>query len=225
MRLDSLKLRDFRNYEDLSLEFAPGVNLIVGDNAQGKTNLLEAISYLGSGRSFRAQKTMEMVRFTADFADLEAQVFSQQRQQTLRYVLFSGSRPRQIWRNGAKKKTAAELAGVLPSVLFCPEDLMVLKAGAAARRRLGDSALCDLRPNYDAALSQYGRILEQKNRILKDRFDNPALLEILPEYNTRLCQVGALLISYRARFFNSLGKEAARFHHSFSGGTEDFSLH
>ena len=224
MRLDQLKLRDFRNYEDLSLEFAPGVNLIVGDNAQGKTNLLEAIAYFGSGRSFRAQKTMEMVRFTADFAELEAQVFSQQRQQTLRYVLFSGARPRQIWRNGVKKKTAAELAGVLPSVLFCPEDLMVLKAGAAARRRLGDSALCDLRPNYDAALSQYNRILEQKNRILKDRFDNPALLEILPEYNTRLCQVGALLISYRARFFDSLGKEAAKFHHSFSGGAEDFAL-
>ena len=206
------------------MSFAPGVNLIVGDNAQGKTNLLEAISYLGSGRSFRAQKTGEMIRFGADFADLEGNVFSQERQQKIRYVLFAGSRPRQIWRNGAKKKTAGDLAGVLPSVLFCPEDLMVLKAGAAARRRLGDGALCDLRPNYDAALSQYNRILEQKNRILKDRFDNPALLEILPEYNTRLCQVGALLISYRARFYDSLGKEAAGFHHSFSGGAEDFTL-
>ena len=224
MRLDSLKLRDFRNYETLSLDFAPGVNLIVGDNAQGKTNLLEAISYFGSGRSFRAQKTAEMIRFGADFADLEANVFSQDRHQSLRFVLFSGSRPRQIWRNGAKKKTAGDIAGVLPSVLFCPEDLMVLKAGSSARRRLGDTALCDLRPNYEAALSQYNRILEQKNRILKDRFDNPALLEILPEYNTRLCQVGALLISYRARFFDSLGKEAAAFHHSFSGGCEDFAL-
>jgi DNA replication and repair protein RecF len=186
--------------------------------------LLEAIAYLGSGRSFRAQKTAEMIRFNADFAEIEGDVFSQERQQKLRYVLFSGARQRQIWRNGAKKKTAGELSGVLPSVLFCPEDLMVLKAGAAARRRLGDNALCDLRPNYDAALTQYNRILEQKNRILKDRFENPALLEILPEYNTRLCQVGALLISYRARFFDSLGKEAAAFHHKFSGGAEDFSL-
>ena len=127
MRLLDLQLRDFRNYEELSLDFEPGVNLIVGNNAQGKTNLLEAISYLGSGKSFRAQKTSEMVRFSADFADLQGNVFAQEREQQLRYVLFSGSRPRQIYRNGAKKKSAAELSGVLPTVLFCPEDLMVLK--------------------------------------------------------------------------------------------------
>ena len=101
---------------------------------------------------------------------------------------------------------------------------MVLKTGASARRRLGDSALCQLRPNYEAALSEYQRILEQKSRILKDRFDNPALLEILPEYNARLCQVGALLISYRARFYESLGKAAGEYHGAFSGGKEEFHL-
>ena len=124
MNLRNIRLRDFRNYADLDLEFAPGVNLIVGRNAQGKTNLLEAISYLGSGRSFRAQRTSEMVRFSADFADLEGDVFSQEREQRLRWVLFSGSRPRQLYRNGVKKKTAGDIAGVLQTVLFCPEDLM-----------------------------------------------------------------------------------------------------
>ena len=224
MQLRKLQLRNFRNYEELELEFEPGVNLIVGDNAQGKTNLLESIGYLGSGRSFRAMKTGEMIRFGADFADLEGNVFAEGREQTLRWVLFSGSRPRQNWRNGAKKKTAAEIAGLLPTVLFCPEDLMVLKSGAAQRRRLGDHALCQLRPNYDAALTEYGRILDQKNRILKDHFDNPGILEILPEYNTRLCQVGALLISYRARFYEGLGKAAADYHGQFSGGAEEFTL-
>ena len=223
MRLNKLELRNFRNYEQVNIAFDPGVNLIVGNNAQGKTNLLEAISYLGSGKSFRAQKSTEMVRFHADFADMEGSVFSQERDQKLRWLLFAGSRPRQLWRNGAKKKTAAEISGVLQTVLFCPEDLMVLKTGAAARRRLGDHALCQLRPNYEAALNEYGRILDQKSRILKDRFENPALLEILPEYDLRLCQVGALLISYRARFYEGLGKAAAQYHNHFCN-TRQFLL-
>lgn len=224
MNLRQLSLRSFRNYEEAELEFDPGVNLIVGDNAQGKTNLLEAIAYLGSGKSFRAQKTSEMVRFGADFGEIQGTVFAQEREQTLRFLLFPGPRPRQIFRNGVKKRSTGELAGVLPTVLFCPEDLMVLKTGAAQRRRFGDSGLCQLRPNYDAALTEYNRILEQKNRILKDHFENPALLDILPEYNTRLCQVGALLISYRARFYDALGKAAANYHRQFSGGAEDFRL-
>ena len=224
MNLTELQIRDFRNYAEESFTFEPGVNLIVGNNAQGKTNLLEAISYLGSGKSFRAQKTGEMVRFGADFAELSGFACSQERCQSLRWVLFSGSRPRQLWRNGVKKKTAADVAGVLPTVLFCPEDLMILKSGASQRRRLGDHVLCQLRPNYDAALTEYNRILDQKSRILKDWHENPGLLEILPDFNTRLCQVGALLISYRARFYESLGKEAAVFHGQFSGFAEEFSL-
>ncbi len=224
MKLNNITLRDFRNYENARLEFDSGVNLIVGNNAQGKTNLLEAIGYLGSGKSFRAQRSSELIRFGAELTDCEGEIYSQQRLQTLRWVIFQGARKRQIYRNGVKKKTTAEIAGVLQTVLFCPEDLMVLKTGASARRRLGDNALCQLRPNYEAALAEYNRILEQKNRILKDRYENPALLEILPEYNARLCQVGALLISYRARFYDGLGKEAARFHGLFSGGAEEFSL-
>jgi len=224
MRLCELSLRGFRNYDELNFTAEPGVNLIVGDNAQGKTNLLEAIVYLGSGKSFRTQKNSELVKFGADFAEIYGKVYSQEREQTLRTVLFSGRRPRQLYRNGVKKKTAGETAGVLNTVLFCPEDLMVLKGGSAGRRRMGDNALCQLRPKYDDALTAYNRILEQKNRILKDRFDNPALLEILPEYNYQLCQVGALLISYRARFFEGLGTAAAEYHSQFSGGAEEFEL-
>ena len=224
MILQELYLRSFRNYAEETVEFSPGVNLIVGDNAQGKTNLLEAVAYLGSGKSFRAQKTGELIRFGAEYGELSGKVCAQERCQTLRWVLFPGARPRQLWRNGAKKRSASEIAGVLPTVLFCPEDLMILKSGASSRRRLGDNVLCQLRPNYDAALTEYNRILDQKSRILKDHHENPALLDILPEYNTRLCQVGALLISYRARFYKGLGEAAAKYHGQFSGGAEEFSL-
>lgn len=224
MKLEKIKLENFRNYSEIVLEADPNVNLIVGDNAQGKTNLLEAISYLGCGRSFRTQKSAELVRLGSAFAEIEGNVFSQEREQALRWVLFSEGRPRQVYQNGVKKKTAGEISGVLQTVLFCPEDLMVLKTGASSRRRLGDNALCQLRPNYEAALTEYGKILEQKNRILKDRIENPALLQILPEYNIRLCQVGALLISYRARFYEGLGKAAKQYHSLFSGGAEDFVL-
>lgn len=224
MGLNELYLRCFRNYPEARLEFDPGVNLIVGANAQGKTNLLEAIAYLGSGKSFRAQKTAELIRFGADFGEIEGKIFAQDRSQTLRYVLFPGARPRQIWRNGVRKKSAAELSGVLPTVLFCPEDLMILKMGASMRRRFGDAALCQLRPNYEAALAEYTRILDQKSRILKDHYENPRILDILPEYNARLCQVGALLISYRARFYQALGEAAGLYHGQFSGGREEFSL-
>lgn len=224
MRLNKLELRSFRSYEAAELSCAPGVNLIVGDNAQGKTNLLEAIVYLGSGRSFRTQKGAELVRFGADFGEITGQITAQEREQTLRAVIFPGGRSRQLWRNGVRKKSAAELDGVLRTVLFCPEDLMVLKTGAAARRRLGDSTLCQLRPNYDAALAEYTRILEQKSRILRDWRENPRLLELLPDFNTRLCQVGALLIRYRGRFYESLGQEAAVFHSAFSGGKEALTL-
>lgn len=225
MILNRISLRDYRSYENVTLDFDPGVNLIIGENAQGKTNLLEAIGYLGTGKSFRTQKTGELVRFGAEFADLDGKIFSQERNQSIRWLLFSDRRPKQLHHNGIKKRTASQISGVFQTVLFCPEDLLVLKAGAASRRRLGDSALCQLRPKYEAALSEYGRILDQKNRILKDRYDNPAILQILPEYNQRLCQVGALLISYRARFYQGLGREAAVFHSCFSGGREELTLH
>ena len=224
MKLNELYLRSFRNYEELNLSFDPGVNLIVGRNAQGKTNLLESIGYLGSGKSFRAQKTSELVRFSQDFAEIHGKMTSQNREQSIRWVLFPNGRQRILERNGVKKRTANEVSGMLPSVLFCPEDLMILKGGSAPRRRLGDQALCQLRPNYDAALNEYTRILDQKSRILKDHRENPALLEILPDYNERLCQVGALIISYRARFYEARGQAAAGFHGAFSGGAEEFFL-
>ncbi len=222
MQVNKLELYGFRNYDHLLLEPDPQVNLLVGDNAQGKTNLLESIVYLSTGKAFRTRKEEELIGFDRDFADLSATVTAQERTQTLRAVLFRGRKRRQLYKNGVKQKSAAET--VFTTVLFCPEDLQVLKSGAAARRRLMDNALCQLRPNYAKALSEYTRLHEYKARILKDRFENPSLLDALPEFNQRMAMVGAVLVSYRANYLRELADVAARYHANFSGDRERLEI-
>ncbi|MBR4132293.1 MAG: AAA family ATPase, partial [Oscillospiraceae bacterium] len=107
MRIDSLCLYDWRSYAHARAEFAPGVNLLVGDNAQGKTNLLEAVVYLSQGQSFRTRAQAELVRIGAEFADLQAQISSQEREQNPRAVIFAARRPRQLYVGGVRKKSAA----------------------------------------------------------------------------------------------------------------------
>jgi len=225
MRLERLSLRGFRNYEDFQSGFVPGVNLIVGDNAQGKTNLLESIAYLSTGRSFRTRRERELILRGAAFADLDAEIDSGGRTRSVRAVLFSGRRPRQLFLGGVKQRTAAALAGLFTTVLFCPDDLLTLKSGASARRRQMDAALCQLRPGYDRALREYARLHEHKGSILRGRWENPRLLETLPEFNLRMAQAGAVLISYRAKYLEALGSLAAGYHAEFSGGRETLELH
>ncbi len=224
MQIDRLYLRAFRNYEEAEVQFVPGVNLLVGGNANGKTNLLEAIAYLSTAKAFRAKRDQELILFGREFTEISADIHSQEREQTLRAVLFSDRRPRQLWLNGVKQKTSAGIAGVLTSVLFCPEDLMILKKGAQPRRKLLDQTIAQLRPNYDAAVGEYQRLLDQKSAVLKDWRENPSLLDVLPEYNLRMAQVGALVISYRARYLKALSECAAAYHREFSGGLEELTL-
>ena len=224
MKLLSLQLYDFRNYASAAVTFHPGVNLIVGENAQGKTNLLEAVTYLSTGRSFRTGRNQELIRFGAEFADASCTLFSAGREQSLRAVLFASRRPRQLYIGGVKQRSAAGLPGVLTTVLFCPDDLLVLKGGSAARRKLLDAALCQLRPGYAQALAEYQKLYDSKSRILKDYHENPSLLEPLPEFNCRMAQTGAILIGYRAQYLRGLSQEAARFHDEFSSGREALTL-
>ena len=111
MELESIRLRGFRNYAELDAAFVPGVNLVLGDNAQGKTNLLEAVTYLSTGRAFRTRKEQELIQFGADFADLEADVLAKNREKTLRAVLFTGRKPRQLFLNGVKQKNFTTMEG------------------------------------------------------------------------------------------------------------------
>ena len=224
MEIEALRLRGFRNYEALDAAFVPGVNLILGDNAQGKTNLLEALVYLSTGRGFRTRREQELIRFGADFADLEADIAGAERTHTLRAVLFQGRRPRQLYKNGVKEKSFAALSGTLTTVLFCPEDLLILKAGAEKRRRFLDFALCQLRPGYEKALGEYQRLLEHKSRLVKDWRERPEYLDVLPDFNLRLCQFGAAIIAYRANYLEKLSRLSEAYHRDFSGGKETLRL-
>ena len=224
MELESIRLRGFRNYFALDAAFVPGVNLILGDNAQGKTNLLEAMVYLSTGKAFRTRKEQELIRFGADFADLEADVLSKNRDKTLRAVLFPGRKPRQLYLNGVKQKNFTTMAGELTTVLFCPEDLLILKTGAEKRRKLLDNALCQLRPGYAKALAEYQRLLEHKSRILKDWREKPVLLDTLPDFNLRMAQFGAAIVAYRANYLEKLARLTAQVHQQFSGGRETLSI-
>lgn len=222
MQINKLFLEGFRNYDAQELTFDGGSNVIFGENAQGKTNLLEALVYISSGRSPRTRSDGELIGFTRQNAQLQGEIWSRERQFITRIDLQRGRR-RKCTVNGVPVKTTAELSAVLRTVFFAPEDLYLIRDGAAARRRFMDDSLCQLRPRYAAALAEYGRLYEHKTRILRDSVDYPSLLETLPAFNERLCQTGAVLIYYRARFCRSLSAFAAQAHRECSGGREELS--
>lgn len=219
MIVKALELERFRNYVRFQTEFHPRVNLIYGENAQGKTNLLEAIAYLSSARSHRARYDREMIRLDGEDALIRGAVESRGREFLLEARLARGRR-RQLSSNGVRLKTAGELSGILNTVLFCPEDLLLIREGAAARRRFMDTALCQLRPRYAAALAEYHRLYDHKTRILRDSEERPDLLELLPDFNERMVRFGAVLVHYRRQFAEALNRYAARHHRECSGGRE-----
>lgn len=223
MTVNEIALDFFRNYVHFEAAFHPGVNVIVGDNAQGKTNLLEAVAYLSSASSHRARYDREMIQHGVDSAFLKGQVLSRGREFTLEADLFRGAR-RALRSNGVRLKTAAELSGILTTVLFCPEDLNLIREGAEARRRFLDDCICQLRPKYAAALAEYKRLYQHKLRILRDWEENPSLLDALDDFSLRMAQCGAVIVHYRAHFVRRLLEEAPAIHAACSGGREGLSL-
>ncbi len=223
MRIDSLHLEDFRSYRDLTLEFDPVCNVICGENAQGKTNLLEAMVCLSWGRSPRTRFDRELIRFGGEGYVIQGRLDSRGRTFVSRIQAAAG-RKRKITVNGVPVKAAAELGQVLGTVFFSPEDLLLIREGAAARRRFMDASLCQLRPRYAGALAEYNRLLEHKTRILRDSEEYPGLLDTLPDFNRRMAETGAVLIHYRCRFARLLGQYAASAHGECSGGKEKLEV-
>lgn len=222
MRVEKIALNGFRNYEWETVEFDSGTNVISGQNAQGKTNLLEAVYMLSCGKSFRTRFDKELVGFGYSSAEILADIESNGRQQTIKIVMRPGY-AKKILVNGVKK-SAGELSSVVNTVLFCPDDLNIIKDGAAVRRKLLDNAISQIRPRYAEYLSEFNRLYEHKTRILKDWREKPSLLETLDEFSDGMCRASAQLIRYRAAFCTRLNETAPQIHREFSGRDEELAL-
>lgn len=219
MRIDSLELDSFRNYGRQAVDFDPRCNVISGENAQGKTNLLEALVYLSCGKSPRTRTDREMIGFDAKAARMCAGVFARGRDFKVQVELYRDRR-RKMSVNQVPAKSSTALSEIYNTVFFCPEDLYLIREGASVRRRFMDNALCQLRPRYAAALAEYNRTYDHKTRILRDSEERPDLLDTLPDFNERLVRFGAVLIHYRHQFALRLNEYAALHHLECSGGRE-----
>jgi len=218
MRVDRLSLRGFRNYDTALAEFDSGINVISGRNAQGKTNLLEAVYLLAGGHSFRTRFDRELIGFDRDSASLEAEIFAAERQQRIEILLRRGQK-KQISVNRVKK-TGVELGDSIKAVLFCPDDLNLIRDGAAARRKLMDLAICQLRPGYGKLLQDYNRVYENKTRLLKDYQNDPAMMDTFAVFSDTLAALSAKIIRYRCAYARRLAEAAAPIHREFSGADE-----
>ncbi|MCL2588474.1 MAG: DNA replication/repair protein RecF [Oscillospiraceae bacterium] len=223
MVLNQLSVTGFRNLEPGEISFDPGANIIIGENAQGKTSLLEAVYYLTGAKSFRTRYDRELIGHDLEFASIGARFFSEEREQTIELGLRRG-RKKEILVNGVRQKRATDLAGKVTAVLFCPDDLELIRGGASIRRRFMDDSLSQLRPKYALWLAEFQKLYEHKTRILKDHWDKPTLLDTLDDFNVKLAQVGAQLIYYRAAFVEKLAEKATKVHQDFSGEREALTL-
>lgn len=222
MQIKNLKLLNFRNYKFADQDLSPGVNLILGENAQGKTNFLESIFFLSCVKSFHAKNERELILFGENQARIQADVTTRERNLSLRIDLSTTAK-RKIYENGILQKKLLDYVGTVQTVLFSPDDLYLIKEGPAIRRRFLNIAISQLKPNYIQALAEYNRIIEHKNKILKTE-NLSGRNDLLDVFNEKLAHAGAIIIKYRSDFINELLYFAKNIHNEMSGGREILSI-
>lgn len=220
MKIEHLSLRNFRNAEESEIEFSEGVNIICGANAAGKTNILEAIFYFAAGKSFRNCKDRELIKFGNDKANASMRFSSRNGVQKMSAVLSkSGRRAISIGESGPLKMT--EYIGRFRAVIFTPDHLSLVKGSPENRRRFLDLAICQSFPRYAPTLSEYNRVLAQKNALLKR---GNVIDELLSVYNERLAQLAAVITVNRRKYVQKLEEEARKFLFDMSNGKEKLTL-
>ena len=195
MKVIALKFENYRNLKDNIITPCDGVNIIYGDNAQGKTNLLEALWFFCGGHSFRGSKDSEIINWDENFARIEMRFLGQEREQTAKILFRGGKKSVEI--NGVQKNSAAALIERFCAVVFSPEHLSLIKRGPGERRKFIDSAICREKLKNAVVLSKYNRILNQRNSLLKDIYRRPSLADTLPVWDEPLLKSGAVLVKNR----------------------------
>lgn len=222
MLVRAVSLRDYRNVSEANVTFNEGVNLLVGDNAQGKTNLLEGIYLFALGKSFRGAKDAELIRFGADIASLRLDFASGGREQsaTLRFAGGGGKR-RAVELNRVKLARMSELIGAFRAVLFCPEHLSLIKEGPAVRRAYLDIAISQLRPVYLRALQRYNAILRERNKLLKLAGDQPRVFrDTIELWSAQLAEQAAVIAPARREYVEAVQAAASDIFADMTGSRE-----
>lgn len=224
MNVQTVCFRNYRNIEDACLSFSPGVNILWGNNAQGKTNALEGIYCFACGKSFRGAHDRELLRFGENAGGVTLCFSDAQRKQKLELQLFS-AKTRFMRRNGVPVRRSSAFVGTFHGVLFCPEHLFMIKGSPQQRRAFLDAAICQLRPQYMAALSDYAKILKQRNALLRD--DGHDIRGKMPLYEVLTGQMADLntrIVLTRMKYLQLLGESVNLFLSDMTGGAERAEL-
>lgn len=225
MYLKNIQLHNYRNYDYLDLNLNQGINVFLGDNGQGKTNLLESIYYLATGSNFRGNKDQEIIRWQTDYFRLEAQLVKDTSTRLFDLEIYCDrQKNKQIKINGVKYKKNADLLGYLQVVLFSPEDLKIIKGGPAERRKYIDMEICQLDKKYHPLLQNYQKVLQQRNNLLKDLSYKPGQKSQLPIWNQQLVQYGSRIIFERIKFLRVLVPIARRLQKQLTNEKEQFNV-
>ncbi|MCG2728671.1 MAG: DNA replication/repair protein RecF, partial [Acetobacterium sp.] len=221
MFIEELKLIHYRNYENELITPQKGINIIVGENAQGKTNLIEAMFFLSRGYSHRASNVAELAQWDHDDFFINARVVSEGVKHTLSAKNLQGKR--QFLLDGKVKKRD-KINGIFNTILFEPDDLKIVKEGPDKRRRFLNQEISGFRPEYHYILRDYEKILNQRNSLLKNIHYQPSLITTLDVWDEQLVQTGVRLMNHRIRYLHRLNREANNLHKILSLGKETLSL-
>lgn len=223
MIIKSLELADFRNYEKLNIEFSSGTNILYGDNAQGKTNILEAIYLSATTKSHKSSKDKEIVKFGKDEGHIRT-ILEKDGAHYRVDMHLRKNKSKGIAIDGQKIKRASDLVGRLNVVFFSPEDLSIIKDGPSERRRFMDMELCQLDQIYLNNLAKYNKLLVERNKVLKNLYDHPENSVLLDVQDKQLIEYGSVIIRTREKFIKELNEIIGPIHEKLTGGREKLSI-